>query len=168
VNGDQTGSGVLKSKYSAVEGGSELQSVYTGQFIDGLFHGQGKFEVEDGFVYEGDFQEGFRHGQGKLKVPINDTSHEYFKDVGFEIYEGDFRDDLLNGYAKAIYSDGITYEGQWMNGKKCGRGVLRRHDYEIAGVFEEDLLVGPNWKEALKSGDLNMKFLDYMFSLDKW
>ena len=40
MNGDQTGSGVLKSKYSAVEGGSELQSVYTGQFIDGLFLSQ--------------------------------------------------------------------------------------------------------------------------------
>ena len=28
--------------------------------------------------------------------------------------------------------------------------------------------MGPNWKEALKSGDQNMKFLDYMFSLEKW
>ena len=88
--------------------------------------------------------------------------------MGFEIYEGDFQNDLLNGYAKATYSDGITYEGQWLNGKKSGRGVLKRYDYEIAGIFEEDQLVGPNWKEALKAGDMNMKFLDYMFSLDKW
>ena len=124
--------------------------------------------MEDGFHYEGNFQEGFRNGKGKLTVPVNDTTHEYLKDVGYEVYEGEFKNDLLNGYAKATYADGITYEGQWQNGKKCGRGVLRRHDYEIAGVFEDDQLVGPNWKEALKTGDLNMKFLDYMFSLEKW
>ena len=85
--------------------------MYTGQFLDGLFHGQGKFEVEDGFVYEGEFAEGLRQGMGKLKVPVNDVTHEYFKDVGFEIYEGEFKNDLLNGYAKAAYPDGITYEG---------------------------------------------------------
>ena len=103
-----------------------------------------------------------------MKVPVNDTAHEYFKEDGFEIYEGEFKNDLLNGHAKAVYVDGITYEGCWVDGKKSGRGVLRRHDYEIAGVFEEDQLVGPNWREAIKAGDLNMKFLDYMLSLDKW
>jgi hypothetical protein len=46
-----------------------------------------------------------------LKVPVNDVKHEYFKDVGFEIYEGAFKNDLLNGYAKVTYADGIRYEG---------------------------------------------------------
>ena len=74
---------------------------------------------------------------------------------------------MLNGFAKATYVDGVTYEGNWVDGKKSGRGVLRRHDYEIAGIFEDDLLVGPNWKEAIKAGDLNMKFLDYILSIDR-
>jgi hypothetical protein len=74
---------------------------------------------------------------------------------------------MLHGHAKATYSDGITYEGSWFEGKKSGRGVLRRHDYEIVGIFEDDQLVGPNWREAIKAGDLNMKFLDYMLNLDR-
>jgi hypothetical protein len=150
---EQTGNGILRSKYAAAEGGPELTSSYKGEFKEGLFHGKGIFDVEDGFHYEGEFAFGFREGQGLLKVPVNDVKHEYFKDVGFEIYEGTFKNDLLNGYAKVTYADGIRYEGQWVDGKKCGRGVLRRHDYEIAGIFEDDQLVGPNWKEALKSGD---------------
>ena len=98
---------------------------------------------------------------------MNDKAHEYFKDDGFEIYEGEFKADLPHGLVRAVYVDGVTYEGQFIEGKKCGRGVLKRHDYEIAGIFEDDLLVGPNWREAIASGDATMKFLDYMLSLDK-
>jgi hypothetical protein len=67
--------------------------------------------VEDGFHYEGSFAYGFREGHGKLRVPVNDVKHEYFKDVGFENYDGEFKNDLLNGFAKVTYADGITYEG---------------------------------------------------------
>jgi hypothetical protein len=80
--------------------------------------------VEDGFSYNGQFAYGFREGHGILKVPVNDTKREYFKDNGFEIYEGTFKNDLLNGFAKALYVDGITYEGNWLDGKKSGRGLL--------------------------------------------
>lgn len=52
-----------------------------------------------------------REGQGKLRVPVNDTKREYFKEDGFETYEGQFKNDLLNGYAKAVYVDGVIYEG---------------------------------------------------------
>jgi hypothetical protein len=41
-------------------------------------------------------------------------------------------------------------------------------DYEIAGIFEDDILVGPNWREAIKEGDTNMKFLDYMLNFERW
>ncbi len=44
---------------------------------------------------------------------------------------------------------------------------MRRFDYEIAGVWENDMLVGPNWKEAIQKGDLNVKFLDFIFTLDR-
>lgn len=29
-----------------------------------------------------------REGYGVLRYPTNDTAHEYFKEVGFEVYEG--------------------------------------------------------------------------------
>ena len=88
VDNDQNGHGVMKSKYQSEEGSPELDSIYTGVFKEGLFHGKGSLVVKDGFTYTGDFTFGFREGQGMLRVPVNDTKNEYFKEVGFEVYEG--------------------------------------------------------------------------------
>ena len=39
---------------------------YTGEFKDGLIHGQGKMVYQNGDVYEGTWKESVRHGQGTL------------------------------------------------------------------------------------------------------
>ena len=38
---------------------------YTGQFQNGLQHGQGRACMTDGSVYVGDFENNKKHGQGK-------------------------------------------------------------------------------------------------------
>ena len=102
---------MMRSKYLGQDGEPDLDSTYTGEFKDGLYHGKGTLVVKDGFTYTGDWVHGAREGTGVLRVPVNDTKNEYFKEVGFEVYEGQFLNDLLHGQAKATYADGTTYEG---------------------------------------------------------
>ena len=69
------------------------------------------------------------------------------------MYEGHFRNNMFNGHGVMTYSDGLVYEGQWQNGKKCGKGRLKKGEQVVVGVFEEDKVVGPNWIEAMKGRD---------------
>ena len=39
------------------------------------------------------------------------------------MYEGEFRDDELNGPGKLYYPDGKRFEGHWKNGQKNGKGA---------------------------------------------
>jgi hypothetical protein len=41
---------------------------YTGSFVDGLQHGQGKIVWANGEEYEGHWENGERHGQGKMTL----------------------------------------------------------------------------------------------------
>ena len=44
----------------------------------------------------------------------------------YESYEGQVNDDNLpNGKGKATYVNGITYDGDWINGKRQGYGIYR-------------------------------------------
>jgi hypothetical protein len=36
------------------------------------------------------------------------------------VYEGDFKNDLSNGYGKYISLDGTTYKGSWSEDKQSG------------------------------------------------
>ena len=41
-------------------------SQYTGEFVDDMFHGNGKMIYSNGEIYEGEWQEGMRHGMGQM------------------------------------------------------------------------------------------------------
>ena len=53
---------------------------YEGGFLNGRFHGEGKFSWNDGREYEGNWVKGQMSGKGKMK----------FSDEG--VYEGDWKD----------------------------------------------------------------------------
>mmetsp|Transcript_58951 Transcript_58951/g.81052 ORF Transcript_58951/g.81052 Transcript_58951/m.81052 type:complete len:291 (-) Transcript_58951:254-1126(-) len=46
--------------------------MYTGEYVDGLFHGKGTFTFLDGSVYKGEWQNGLKHGKGFLKTAKGD------------------------------------------------------------------------------------------------
>jgi len=96
---------------------------YTGDIVNGLRHGHGKAEWENGNVYEGDFVEGKRVGKGKLT----------FADGG--IYEGDFVDGKCSGKGKDIYANGNTYEGDFIEGKRVGKG---KYVFKSGNIYEGD------------------------------
>ena len=40
---------------------------YAGEFVDGIFHGQGTYIFSDGSSYEGEWEDGRKHGQGIVR-----------------------------------------------------------------------------------------------------
>ena len=61
---------------------------YKGEFKDGLPHGKGIFEVNDGLFYDGEWENGYSHGYGKYK-----RKNEY---------EGEFKYSKYHGKGKLI------------------------------------------------------------------
>jgi hypothetical protein len=46
------------------------------------------------------------------------------KEINHIIYEGQFKDDIYNGFGRFIYSNGNYYIGNWLDGKRSGFGKL--------------------------------------------
>ena len=60
------------------------------------------------------------------------------------IYEGQFKNDLINGYGKMTMSDGTIYEGEFENDVINGYGKMTMSDGTIyEGQFENDVIEGP-------------------------
>ena len=104
---------------------------YDGEWLNGRYHGKGKFSFSNGETYEGDWVNSKRQGRGKSKFASGST------------YEGEFYQDLKNGKGKYSWPDGETYEGDYVNDKRQGRGKYTLADGRVfEGRFENDIFVG--------------------------
>lgn len=84
-------------------------------------------EFNNGDVYEGEYVDGKKHGHGK-----------YTSAKGW-VYEGDFADDTMTGYAKIVFANGGYYEGGFLNGKRNGTGKEKLTDGTIyEGEYQND------------------------------
>lgn len=85
---------------------------YSGDFLNGHYHGRGKHFSGTGTAYEGDFVFGRRHGQGKMEYPTGDT------------YDGDWVEDVRHGQGTYIEKNtGNKYVGGYKDGKRHGKGI---------------------------------------------
>lgn len=109
----------------------EDQSVYVGQFKEGLRHGIGELQYSNGNVYQGTWSKGDQHGKGKLIFKNGD------------VYKGHFRMNQFHGYGVYSFSDGSKYEGDWVYHKKHGKGIFFYPDGEYyKGDFSKDKIEG--------------------------
>jgi hypothetical protein len=81
---------------------------YVGEFCNGLYHGKGIYQHENGEIYEGMFFRGAPHGFGVARG-IDGT-----------IYEGNFFQGKPDGQGICKYADGNTYEGMFCDGVAQG------------------------------------------------
>jgi hypothetical protein len=119
---------------------------FEGAWVCGKKHGMGREAYPDGSSYEGDWVEGERHGQGRMTWPdgtyysggwVEDRRTEagvYVNVDGTSVtpptpmrdfeYKGQ-RDHMgqPHGKGEATFPDGSSYDGEWRNGIKHGRGV---------------------------------------------
>jgi hypothetical protein len=87
-------------------------SVYDGDFIDGKFHGQGKyFFADSGKIYRGKFVHNQIQGKGIMIFPDR------------TIYNGDFKEGRIEGHGIMQNPSGDRYIGKFKNDQKDGSGV---------------------------------------------
>jgi len=114
---------------------NDNRDYYEGQWLKNKTYGQGILYYKDGTKWEGEWKDGNQHnGQGTIKY--TDGS----------IYCGDIKDGKYSGTGKLIYKESSKidyYEGDWIDGKKNGHGVMRFR----AGDFYEG-----QWKDDNYNG----------------
>lgn len=111
--------------------------------------GFGKFEFQNRIIYIGSFKQlktgqKVREGYGKVIHPGNDNS-----ECGQEYYEGEWKNDMMNGYGIYHYSNGDVYEGDWVNNMQNGYG---KYFFTDGNRYEGD------WKDHKMHG--TGKYLD--------
>lgn len=99
--------------------------------------GEGKFVYPNKAVYIGQYRQlktgqKIKEGKGKLLQPgtliinekerhqKNKTNNEEL--IGCEYYDGEWKDDKMDGYGIYLYSNGDKYEGYWTQGCQNGNG----------------------------------------------
>jgi len=115
-----------------------------GDFVDGLKHGQGKWQKgEAGSItsYEGEYKRDKKHGYG------------IFHWASGNLYKGNFKDDERHGRGIMIWTDGSTYDGEWERGIQHGMGKMSFPDgTEKEGYFQDNVYRGsrnPNEEEEI-------------------
>ena len=115
--------------------GSNLVSIYQGQWKDALPHGTGKFKYSTKASYEGSFLKGKRSGQGKMLYPTGDSLDGHWDDdvphgkgkfvsMAAE-FEGDFSRGEFTGMGSIKHVDGSVYVGSVLKGHYHGEGELK-------------------------------------------
>ena len=125
------GVGKLKNMFT----GSE----YIGEFVRGKYEGIGEETLKDGSKYIGHFQKGKRSGLGRL-IEIQDGCLEKV------IYNGNWKDNLKDGYGNFTYTNGDRYKGGFTKDLRCGRGIFLKEDgWKLDGEWNEDRPLNGDW-----------------------
>ena len=103
---------------------------YEGEFKDNYPNGKGVLRFENGSMYKGEFKDGKMQGKGMMDIRKMRGESDHV-----EIYEGDFANDLFEGYGVLKENDVIVYKGYWRYGKKHGQAEFRGDQ----GVLEHGL-----------------------------
>ena len=99
---------------------------YEGYLINNEFNGYGEYRSPY-YNYFGYFSYGKKNGKGKLE--------DFEKKLE---YNGDFKDDMKDGFGEEKYQDGSIYIGQFKQNMKNGNGNLilaGGNNYGYNGMF---------------------------------
>ncbi len=103
------------------------QGTYDGDVRNGIPHGAGTMEWEDGAVYTGEWADGRPHGSGEYRWPDGAR------------YIGQWRDGRRHGVGSMQWADGTYYEGTWEEGQPEGTGFMEWRD---GTTYEGELAAG--------------------------
>jgi hypothetical protein len=92
------------------------EGTYSGEFVDGEFHGQGTYKYNNGDGYTGDFVEGKFHGQGTYKYN------------GGDVYKGGFIKGQKYGYGVITSPSGKYTITGFFEQDKWAEGIKQYKD----------------------------------------
>ena len=105
---------------------------YSGDLVDGVFHGTGRMEWVDGRTYEGEFRNGWVHGQGVMTFPNGET------------YNGTYHNEIRHGQGELVLPNGDIYTGAFFEGTISGKGeyIYKASGERYVGFFDGGLKEG--------------------------
>ena len=107
-------------------------SVYDGQFEGGYMWGDGTLTYSNGSKLEGNWLMNRQNGLGRLTFAQNDP-------FGRDFYNGEFRDNEINGLGKLVWKNGDVYEGRFELGIRSGNGtILFENGAKFEGLWQND------------------------------
>ena len=137
--------------------------LFSGRFICNVRHGQATLIKKNAegkalLEFEGVFWEDMPEGQGQLTL-LNEAKRVFqgqFKDGLMEgfgqveckgkfTYSGQWHQGKPHGQGQCVYSElDLVYTGMWENGVKCGQGeiIYQKTGYKMRGNFKDDMLDG--------------------------
>nr|XP_008162868.1 radial spoke head 10 homolog B isoform X5 [Chrysemys picta bellii] len=112
---------------------------YEGNFVKNVQMYNGSYTWPDGSMYEGEVKNGVRHGFGMYKCGTHPVSYIgqwcegkrhgkgtiYYNREGTSWYEGDWVNNIKDGWGIRCYKSGNIYEGQWEKNVRHGEGRMR-------------------------------------------
>ena len=149
---------------------------YLGYFEKGLKNGKGNLTTKDGkFLYDGNWLNDKKHGEGNL-VDDNRKFNGNFKEDLFDgygiyvneegnIFEGEFKENKLFGIGHLTYKNGDNYVGNFYNNKENGKGQLIFKNGDIYnGEFKDGLIYGKGYILYKDGSKYNGYFLNGKFN----
>jgi len=111
---------------------------YAGQWADGLRDGEGKYEINGGFVYQGQWKANKRCGDGEQIVCAESVDN-----FGYRKYSGAWKDDMWFGEGTLHFGQGdsYVYKGQFKRNYRDGKGATWINDVLIHhGSWRKDTM----------------------------
>jgi hypothetical protein len=126
------------------------EKLYEGEFVAGLYDGQGILYQKKYAVYNGEFSQGLFHGKGSLYYPNSNLR-----------YRGNFkRGKICELTAEIYHSNGeVKYHGPIENDLKQGEGVLKHNNASLkfSGNFLDNFIDGNSVKIYDKNGKISLE-----------
>ncbi|MCY4041543.1 MAG: hypothetical protein OXF72_09835 [Gammaproteobacteria bacterium] len=116
---------------------------YQGTMLDGMRHGQGRYEWAQGHVYEGGYENDLPNGEGVYTWPNG------------ALYEGEFLQGVRHGRGRFTWGPGNFYEGEYQFGERTGVGRRVRHGET---VYEGHYVAGVRHGEGRQVDDSGDQF----------
>ncbi len=111
-------------------------TIYKGEYVDGKWHGKGVLTKADGYKFEGTFENGVTAKRNvepqktEPRRPLPFSVEGSLKNQRGDRYEGEHLNGKPHGKGVMRYADGSVYKGEFRDGLPHGRGVYTHPDGE--------------------------------------
>ncbi|XP_042513829.1 phosphatidylinositol 4-phosphate 5-kinase 6-like isoform X1 [Macadamia integrifolia] len=192
VDDDDGGDGASGEVYHA-ERVLSNGDFYTGQWLDNVPHGNGKYLWTDGCMYVGEWCRGKTMGKGKFSWPSGATYEGEFKS-GYmdgkgtytgssgDTYRGSWVINLKHGQGTKHYANGDYYDGEWRRGQQDGHGRYQwKNGNHYIGQWKNGVIYGNGtliwangnrydgfWEDSLPKGNGTFRWIDGSFYVGTW
>ena len=134
------------SKWTMCEASKEFSNgmIYTGEWKNGLRHGNGTGTYPDGSNYTGNWKNDHANGFGIMIIYTSNGSVKY---------EGNFKNGYIDGSGSLTLDDGRTYSGNWV-GEMYLKIKMNNGNNAILNGYSGTIIEGEFKDSEIESGNI--------------